>query len=152
MLCRHLGGRPDNDHRVEEEIMKQNDGGWSPYLAGALSGVVGVLSVWFAGQYFGASTSFVRTAGLIEQMFGPERVAQMDYFIKVAPKIDWQWMFMVGIFLGALISAVTSGSFKLQAVPDMWAERFGQNSTVRRALYAFTGGAVAMFGARLADG
>jgi len=152
MLCRHLGGRPDNDHREEEEIMKQNDGGWSPYLAGALSGVVGVLSVWFAGQYFGASTSFVRTAGLIEQLFGPERVAQMDYFIKVAPKIDWQWMFMVGIFLGALISAVTSGSFKLQAVPDMWAERFGQNSTVRRALYAFTGGAVAMFGARLADG
>jgi uncharacterized protein len=152
MLCRHLGGRPDNDHRAEEEIMKQNDGGWSPYLAGALSGVVGVLSVWFAGQYFGASTSFVRTAGLIEQLFGPERVAQMDYFIKVAPKIDWQWMFMVGIFLGALISAVTSGSFKLQAVPDMWAERFGQNSTVRRALYAFTGGAVAMFGARLADG
>lgn len=132
--------------------MKQNDGGWSPYLAGALSGVVGVLSVWFAGQYFGASTSFVRTAGLIEQMFGPERVAQMDYFIKVAPKIDWQWMFMVGIFLGALISAVTSGSFKLQAVPDMWAERFGQNSTARRALYAFTGGAAAMFGARLADG
>jgi uncharacterized protein len=61
-------------------------------------------------------------------------------------------MFMVGIFLGALISAVTSGSFKLQAVPDMWAERFGQNSTARRALYAFTGGAVAMFGARLADG
>jgi uncharacterized protein len=152
MLPAFLGGRPDNDHRAEEEIMKQNDGGWSPYLAGALSGVVGVLSVWFAGQYFGASTSFVRTAGLIEQLFGPERVAQMDYFIKVAPKIDWQWMFMVGIFLGALISAVTSGSFKLQAVPDMWAERFGQNSTVRRALYAFTGGAVAMFGARLADG
>jgi uncharacterized protein len=152
MLLAFLGGRPDNDHRMKEETMKQNDGGWSPYLAGALSGVVGVLSVWFAGQYFGASTSFVRTAGLIEQMFGPERVAQMDYFIKVAPKIDWQWMFMVGIFLGALISAVTSGSFKLQAVPDMWAERFGQNSTARRALYAFTGGAVAMFGARLADG
>jgi hypothetical protein len=152
MLSAFLGGRPDNDHRTEEETMKQNDGGWSPYLAGALSGVVGVLSVYFAGKYFGASTSFVRTAGLIEQMFGPERVAQMDYFIKVAPKIDWQWMFMVGIFLGALISAVTSGSFKLQAVPDMWAERFGQNSTARRALYAFTGGALAMFGARLADG
>jgi uncharacterized protein len=33
--------------------MKQQDGGWSPYLAGALSGVVGVLSVWFAGQFLG---------------------------------------------------------------------------------------------------
>jgi len=132
--------------------MKQHDGGWSPYLAGAISGVVGIFSVWFAGQYFGASTSFVRTAGLIEQLFGPERVAQMDYFIKVAPKIDWQWMFVLGIFLGAMISAVTSGSFKLQAVPDMWAERFGTRSTAKRAMVAFVGGIVAMFGARLADG
>jgi uncharacterized protein len=76
----------------------------------------------------------------------------MDYFIKVVPKIDWQWMFMIGIVLGAFISAVTSGSFKLQAVPDMWAERFGARSVGRRAVYAFIGGAVAMFGARLADG
>ena len=132
--------------------MKRNDGGWSPYLAGALSGVVGVLSVWLVGQYFGASTSFVRTAGLIEQLFGPERVAQMDYFIKVAPRVDWQWMFVVGIFLGAMISAVTSGSFKLQAVPDMWADRFGAQSTGKRAVVAFVGGVVAMFGARMADG
>lgn len=132
--------------------MKREKGAWSPYLAGALSGVVGVLSVWFAGQYFGASTSFVRTAGMIEQLFGPERVAQMSYFIKVAPRIDWQWMFMVGIFLGSLIAALTSGSFKLQAVPDMWAERFGGQSVSRRAITAFAGGIVAMFGARLADG
>jgi uncharacterized protein len=133
--------------------MRQKDSSaWSPYLAGALSGVVGILSVWIAGKYFGASTSFVVTAGLIEQVFGPERVARMDYFIKVVPKIDWQWMFMIGIVLGAFISAVTSGSFKLQAVPDMWAERFGARSVGRRAVYAFVGGAVAMFGARLADG
>jgi uncharacterized protein len=132
--------------------MKRQDDGWSPYLAGALSGVVGVLSVWFAGQYFGASTSFVRTAGLIEQFFGPERTAQMDYFIKVAPKIDWQWMFVVGIFWGSLIAAVTAGSFKLQAVPEMWAERFGVRSHAKRAMVAFAGGVVAMFGARMADG
>lgn len=132
--------------------MKQDHGSWSPYLAGALSGLVGVLSVWFAGQYFGASTSFVRTAGMIEQLFGPERVVQMDYFIKVAPRIDWQWMFMVGIFVGAMISALTSGSFQLQAVPDMWASRFGKESIPKRAVTAFAGGVVAMFGARLADG
>lgn len=132
--------------------MVQRDGGWNPYLAGALSGLVGVFSVWFAGQYFGASTSFVRTAGMIEKVFGPERVTQMDYFIKNVPRIDWQWMFVVGIFLGALISALTSGDFKLQSVPDMWAERFGSGSTAKRAVAAFVGGGVAMFGARLADG
>ena len=131
--------------------MTQRDGGWSPYVAGALSGVVGVLSVWFAGQYFGASTSFVRTAGMIEQLFGPDRVARIEYFIQVVPRIDWQWMFMMGIFLGAIIAALSSGSFKLQAVPDMWAARFGGSATTR-ASAAFVGGVVAMFGARLADG
>lgn len=89
---------------------------------------------------------------MIEQLFGPERVTQMEYFIKIAPRIDWQWMFVVGIFLGAMISALTSGSFKLQAVPDMWAARFGDSSTARRAAVAFVGGTVAMFGARMADG
>lgn len=43
--------------------------GWNPYLAGALSGVVLILSVWIAGKYFGASTTFVRSAGLIEKRF-----------------------------------------------------------------------------------
>ncbi|SDB42593.1 hypothetical protein SAMN05660653_02036 [Desulfonatronum thiosulfatophilum] len=129
----------------------KNDGGWSPYVAGGLSGLLGVMSVWLTGQFFGASTSFVRTAGMIEQWFGPERVAQLEYFTRVVPHIDWQWMFVVGIVLGSLISAATSGSFRWQSVPDMWHRRFG-HTPVKRAVLAFSGGVVAMFGARLADG
>ncbi len=132
--------------------MRDKDDGWSPYVAGALSGLVGVLSVWLSGHYFGASTSFVRTAGMIERLLGPDHVARLEYFAKIAPRIDWQWMFVVGIFFGALVSALTSRSFKLQGVPDMWAERFGPRSTGKRAVIAFGGGVVAMFGARLADG
>lgn len=128
------------------------DGGWNPYLAGALSGLVSVFSVWIAGQFLGASTTFVRTAGLLEQLFTAERVEQMAYFIKVTPKIDWQWMFVVGIFIGALIAAVTSQSFRWQGLPDMWQQRFGSASHGRRAVFAFAGGTIAMFGARLADG
>ena len=129
----------------------RNDGGWNPYLAGALSGLVLVFSVWIAGKYFGASTSFVRSAGMIEKLFGAERVGAMPYFISKAPKIEWQWMFVVGIFLGALVSSSTSRSFRWQAVPDMWQSRFGPNRT-RRAVVAFLGAVVAMFGARLAGG
>ena len=128
-----------------------DDDGWSPYLAGALSGLVLVLSVWIAGKYFGASTSFVRSAGMIEKIFGAERVATMPYFISKVPKIEWQWMFVVGIFLGALVSSATSRTFRWQAVPDMWQDRFGPNRT-RRAVVAFLGAVVAMFGARLAGG
>jgi hypothetical protein len=125
--------------------------GWSPYLAGALTGIVMILSVWVAGKYFGASTTFVRSAGMIEQIFSAERVSKMDYFIKETPKIDWQWIFVIGIFIGSLISATTSRSFQWQAIPDMWESRFGK-SRLKRGIVAFVGGAVAMFGARLADG
>lgn len=135
-----------------EPIAKQADGGWNPYLAGALSGLVSVVSVGVAGHFLGASTTFVRMAGMIEKVVAPEHMATLDYFVKTAPKVDWQWMFVVGIFIGALIAALTSGSFKLQALPDMWQERFGGNSRGKRALFAFSGGTVAMFGARLADG
>ena len=125
--------------------------GWNPYLAGALTGVVMILSVWIAGKYFGASTTFVRSAGMIEKIFGAERVAKMDYFIKEMPKIEWQWMFVIGIFLGSLIASTTSGSFQWKALPDMWESRFGP-SRLKRGVVAFFGGLIAMFGARLADG
>jgi hypothetical protein len=88
---------------------------------------------------------------MVERLFSAERVAKMEYFIKELPQVDWQWMFVIGIFLGSLISAVTSRSFRLQAVPDMWKRRFGP-SRAKRAAVAFIGAVVAMFGARLADG
>ena len=128
-----------------------NDGGWSPYVAGALTGVLMILSVWIAGKYFGASTMFVRSAGMVEKVFHAERISKMDYFVKESPKIEWQWMFVVGILVGSLISAKTSGSFKWKAVPDMWETRFG-SSRIKRGAVAFIGGLIAMYGARLADG
>ncbi len=129
----------------------KEDKGWNPYVAGALSGLVSILSVWVAGKYLGASTTFVRTTGMIEQLFGAERVAKMEYFIREVPKFDWQWLFVAGIFVGAFLAARTAGEFRLQAVPDMWRERFGASAWHRGAV-AFVGGIVAMFGARLADG
>ena len=124
---------------------------WSPYLSGALSGVVMFLSVWVSGKYFGASTTFVRSAGMIEKVFGSDRVAKMEYFIKEVPKIDWQWMFVVGILVGSLIASRISGTFQWNALPDMWEKRFGPGR-VKRGVVAFFGGLIAMFGARLADG
>ena len=129
----------------------KEDQRWSPYLAGALSGLVSIGSIWFVGKYLGASTTFVRTTGMLEKLFSSERVATMPYFLKEVPLIDWQWMFVIGIAIGAFFAAVSSGSFRLQAVPTMWQERFG-TAVAPRALVAFIGGIIAMFGARLADG
>lgn len=133
------------------ELKKQDEGAWSPYLAGGLSGLVIIVSVLWTGQFFGASTSFVRSAGMLGKVFEPERVAQLEYFVRYLPKFDWQLLFVIGIFLGSLLSALTSDSFKWQGVPDMWAERFGANPALR-GVVAFVGGVIAMYGARLADG
>ena len=54
---------------------------WSPYTAGALAGLLLVLSVFLTGKYFGASTTFVRAAGFVEQSVAPEKVAGMAYFL-----------------------------------------------------------------------
>ncbi|RJQ44506.1 MAG: YeeE/YedE family protein, partial [Nitrospiraceae bacterium] len=125
--------------------------GWSPYLAGALTGVVIILSAWIAKQYFGASACFVRIAGYIESFFSPEHVAGSEYFTLYNPTVDWQVMMVAGILIGAFISSKTDGSFQLKAVPDMWASRFGP-SVVKRGVFAFIGGSIMMFGARLAGG
>ena len=60
-------------------------------------------------------------------------------------------MFVVGIFIGSIIAAKVSGTFAWQAVPTMWQKRFGSGIT-KRAIVAFIGGIIGMFGARLADG
>lgn len=127
------------------------DNSMNPYLGGALSGVLVVVSVVLVGKFFGASTTFARLGGLVESWFLPERVANLAYFKKYVPALDWQLFFVVGIALGAFISSVSTGTFKFETVPPMWKERFGSSSS-KRALYAFFGGAIAIFGARMAGG
>ena len=136
---------------------KTEDNGWSPYLAGALVGLLAIISVWATTvlmgktNYLGASTTFVRAAGLLERAVAPEQVSGNEYFTKTKVKVDWQFMLVSGIFLGALISSVTDRSFKWESVPPVWAKRFG-NSPIKRAVGAVLGGIVAMVGARMADG
>lgn len=130
---------------------------WNPYLAGALTGLLMVLSVWIAGKYFGASTSFARTAGMIEQTVAQEHVMATDYFQKYADKatgllsFDWQALFVLGILLGSLAASLATKTFRWQGVPDMWRERFGPGGG-KRALAAFFGGFIALFGVRMAGG
>lgn len=132
-------------------------GGWSPYVAGGLTGILAVISayettIWMGKtNYLGASTTFVRAAGFIERIFSSEHVANNLYFIKEKVSLDWQFLLIIGIFFGALLSSLMDKSFKLESVPPAWVERFGP-SVGKRAIGAFLGGIVAMIGARMADG
>ncbi|MBU0504230.1 MAG: YeeE/YedE thiosulfate transporter family protein [Candidatus Omnitrophota bacterium] len=125
--------------------------GMNPYLAGALGGILAVVSLWLTGKYFGASTSFVRIAGMFERIFAPERVAKLEYFIKEAPKVEWQVMFIVGVLVGSLIAAIAAKEFCFKILPDLWEKKFGKGN-LKRLIVAFIGGIIAIWGARLADG
>ncbi len=125
--------------------------GWSPYVAGGLVGVLLVMSVFLTGKYFGASTTFVRAAGMIEQAVAPEHAKGQEYYKKEKIVIEWQWMFVAGIFFGALTAAAFTKDFRSTPVPPMWESRFGP-SKAKRWVAAFLGGIVLMFGARMADG
>lgn len=130
---------------------------WSPYFAGVLVGILATVTVIATSllldkpKYLGASTTFVRVAGLAEQTTLPEHVAENAYFAKTKVKIDWQMMVVLGIFLGAFTSARLGKSTQLETVPPIWRERFG-NSASLRAIAAFTGGIILLFGARMAGG
>ncbi|MDA3924699.1 MAG: YeeE/YedE thiosulfate transporter family protein [Kiritimatiellae bacterium] len=132
-------------------------GKWSPYLAGALAGLLAVASVVVTTKvlskpmYLGASTSFVRAAGLIEQKVAKKHVKNNKYFQSKKVKVDWQMMFVAGILAGALFSSLAGRSFKLELVPEIWRERFGK-SPVKRAVGAFFGGVILLFGVRMAGG
>ncbi|MFK5926262.1 MAG: YeeE/YedE thiosulfate transporter family protein [Desulfuromusa sp.] len=130
---------------------------WSPYIAGALVGVLAVLSVLVTTaviekpKYLGASTTFVRVVGFAEKIVAADHVAENVYFNAKKIKVDWQMLFVAGVFVGALISARMGKTSKFETVPPIWQQRFGSSSLVR-AVGAFIGGLILMFGARLAGG
>ena len=137
--------------------LKTKDGAWNPYFAGALTGVLAIAAALIthlllgSSKYIGASTTYARASGFILRTFAPAYVASNAYYNKLGLTIDWEFMIVVGIIIGALISSVTGRSFKIEYLPDLWKKKFGP-SVAKRALVAFFGAAIALIGTRLADG
>ena len=124
---------------------------WSPYLVGAGIGVLSWFAFLTADHPLGITTAFEHTAALGERAMAPSLAADNPYFEKESPKIGWEWMLVVGVFLGALISSKLSGDRGAPTVPPMWASRFGDGKA-GRLLAAFLGGVLLMMGARIAQG
>ena len=124
---------------------------WSPYLVGSLIGVLSWFTFLSVGKPLGVSTSFVKTAGMIEKAFIPDHMKMNPYFQEEKPEINWQWMLVAGMLIGAFLSAWISGDFSINAVPRLWETRFGPSIWLRWSM-AFLGGVILMFGARLAGG
>jgi uncharacterized membrane protein YedE/YeeE len=133
-------------------VLKQKS--WSPYLVGAAIGILSWFAFASADHPLGITTAFENTAALLIQGGHPEAnfVQALAQDRESSPKINWEWMLVLGVFIGAFLSSSLSGDrARKHGVPDLWALRFG-GSRRKRMLAAFAGGALMMFGARLAQG
>lgn len=124
---------------------------WSPYGAGIGIGILSALALLLADQPLACSTSFARTAGLLEKSLRRKGAAPRPYFAVFKPVLDWQWFLVAGIVIGGFLSAFLSGTFEWRIVHDWWATVISPNPVTRLA-GGFAGGILVGFGARWAGG
>jgi uncharacterized protein len=129
----------------------------SPYFLGSLIGVIFVLSVWSVGGYFGTTTTFSRIGSYFLEIFHID-IKSISFFMidnfnyTYHKLLSFQTMFVVGLIIGGFIGAVSQKTFKISLEPPkLFQERFGRQIKLRLFL-SFIGGAVMIFGARIANG
>ncbi|MFO7906148.1 MAG: YeeE/YedE thiosulfate transporter family protein [Planctomycetota bacterium] len=125
---------------------------WSPYVVGALIGVLSMFTFYFSNKPIGASTAYARVAGLLGQLIAPRHTNSLPYYAeKKKPKVGWEVMLVVGIVIGSFLSAWSGNEITARWLPPLWLERFGDCVWLRLGV-GMVGGALMAFGARIADG
>jgi hypothetical protein len=129
---------------------------WSPYLAGVLLGVVGILAVWLSDSLLGASGAFENVAGWIGKAVAPDLFDNMYFNFIMPPGLSWSLVLFIGTIVGGFIGAATSRTLlwgkKVAANPDtQWKSIFGPQ-TWKRWLLAFLGAIILEYGAGIAGG
>lgn len=125
---------------------------WSPYVVGALIGVLVMLTLTFSKKPVGASSAYADAAGLIGRAIAPGHIGTLKYFRDEKPAISWTLLFVTGTIGGAFLAAWTGGELTGAYLQDLWVARFGPDSVLLRTILALAGGIVMAYGARMAGG
>ncbi len=126
---------------------------WSPYLVGALIGVLSWITFLFFNHQLGSTVAFQKFVGILYGIFDPKHIEKSNYYHNYFSQnvISWQQMLLIGLFLGTYISRKLSNSKRVEYVPVIWEKNFGKSKT-KRYIGAFIGGFLLLFGARLSGG
>lgn len=73
------------------------------------------------------------------------------YFEKIATPGNWELIFLTGSMLAAFVISMVKKEFKFQLIYSGWEEQKGSSKT-NRIVWAFIGGFILIFGARMAGG
>ena len=96
-------------------------------------------------RIIGASTAYPYVADLITGTTGSA------YFAKMTEPGRWEVIFLGGAFLAGLILSLIRKDFRITSVHSNW-EKYKGSSVAKRLVWAFIGGFILIFGARMAGG
>jgi uncharacterized protein len=126
---------------------------WSPYVAGAVIGLLQIPAFLLIETALGTSSSYVTVGGSVAALFDPA-ILKIEYVarhVALTAKNWWQVALVAGIALGAFLSMKLSGA-RRQPISPIWSRALGTPSRGRRYAIAFAAGFIMLLGARIADG
>ncbi|MEZ5070746.1 MAG: YeeE/YedE thiosulfate transporter family protein [Bacteroidales bacterium] len=128
-------------HRIDRNQQRR----W--ILAGILLAIldVAVFSRWFFDRPIGASTAYPFLGDILTGATGS------DYFTRITQSGRWEVVFLGGAFAAGLVMSVLKKEFRITLIHENW-RRFKGASSWKRILWAFAGGFLLIFGARMAGG
>ncbi|NOZ36001.1 MAG: YeeE/YedE family protein [Chlorobi bacterium] len=108
-----------------------------------LNGIVFLTAV--TNRPIGASTSYPYLADVLTNITGNA------YFSKIQTPGNWEMIFLFGAMIAALVVSLIKKDFKIRLIYSNWEKQKG-NSKIKRIIWAFAGGFILIFGARMAGG
>ncbi len=123
----------------------------NPYVGGLLLGVVLFMAFYLTGNGLGASGGLNRMIVWVIAAVAPDQVGRVSYLVEYAGgsknALDhWIVLLTVGIFAGGLLSGWFHRRIRLETI------RGPRISARQRWVFAFAGGILSGYGARLARG
>jgi uncharacterized protein len=113
-------------------------------IALSILNVIVFLSV-VTNRQIGASSAYPYVADLLTGL------TQNSYFLKVQEPGRWEVIFLTGAFLSGTVISLLRKDFKITIIHSNW-KKYKGNSVPKRLIWAFIGGFILIFGARMAGG
>jgi uncharacterized membrane protein YedE/YeeE len=123
------------------------------WAGGVAIGIVLILAVGLF-QPIGVSTQYIVLNGVLLHNVFPDVASKSPYLAKTTQGwtlATYEFFFVLGIPLGALVAAMATARFTTRIVPTEWYKRFGSNPG-NRLVWSFVGGFLLLFGARFGGG
>jgi uncharacterized membrane protein YedE/YeeE len=128
---------------------------WTPEVAGVGLGLVFIFALWISHKTPGASGTFFSIAAIVGKPLTASNPANQFFASIYQPLtggLNWQAYLLIGLFLGALVSALLAGKFKITLMPpEQWKTIYGP-SVLKRWVLVFIGAIILEVGAGIAGG